>query len=105
MTFASVMKDIFNIFSGVNAIVTPLQPVISIIPGGIVFNTIFTAVMNIETAFAGTSGLGVAVKKPAVIAIVKGTPGISVADDILSTTIDQIVAGSNSLQTAKNQVS
>lgn len=104
MSFASVMKDIFGIFSGVNAIVTPLQPVIAAIPGGVVFNTIFSAVMNIEQAFAGTIGQGT-VKKPAVIAIVKATPGISVADDTLSTTIDQIVAGSNSLQTAKNQVS
>ena len=104
MSFTSVLKSIENFFTKTVAVVQPLEPIISVIPGGVIFNTIFNSIATIEGAFAGITGLGAA-KKAAVTAIVNSTPGISVASDTLSTTIDEVVTGLNALQTAQNKVS
>lgn len=115
MSFLSVFKSIGKVFGKVNAVVIPLEPVIAAIPvyGG-AFDTIFNAIVGIESLFVGTVGAAAAggagngaAKKTAVTAIVNATVAApaSIPDTTLSTTIDQIVAALNQLQAAQAALS
>jgi hypothetical protein len=101
MSFLSVLKSIGSIFSHIGGIVTPLEPVIGIIPGGGAFNAIFNAVVNTEAIFQGAaSGTASAAKKAVATTIVNATSPAPIEPAVLSTGIDQVVSALNSLHAA-----
>lgn len=105
MSFLSVLKSIGGVFGKVTAVVTPLEPVIGAIPVyGPAFDTIFNAVVGVESLFAGTLKTGAA-KKAAVTTVVNATSPAPIAEPALSASIDQIVAALNQLQAAQAVVS
>src|ERR1700677_3804505 len=111
MRLLSVLKSIGTgiekVFGTVSGVVTPLEPVIGVLPGGAAFDTIFNSVVAVEQLFSGTVGASVtaAAATPAVVSATKksiatqlltatlpaGTP--SPAADEVSSAIDKIVAG------------
>ncbi len=105
MSFLSVLKSIGGVFGKVTAVVTPLEPVIGAIPVfGQEFNTVFNAVVAVESLFAGTPKTG-AEKKLVVTKVVNATSPSPITEPALSASIDQIVAALNQLQSAQAAVS
>ncbi len=119
MSFLSVLKSIGtgveNVFGKATAIVTPLEPVINVIPGGAAFSTIFNSVVGVEQLFAGI-GTQATAAAPATVSAAKksiatqlvtatlpaGTPVLT--PEQMSAAIDQIVAGLNQLQAVQTSV-
>lgn len=106
MSFLSVLKSIGHAILKGEAFAASTESVIGLIPGGPVFNTILNAVISTEQIFA-TTAASVATstaKKTVATAIVNATSPTIVEPGALSTTIDQVVGGLNSLQAASTGV-
>lgn len=102
MSFLSVLKSIGSVIVKGEAIAVPFEPLISAVPGGAAFNAILNAVISTEQIFANvtTSMATSDAKKTVATAIVNATSPTTVEPGTLSTTINQVVAGLNTLQSA-----
>ena len=103
MSFLSVLTSLGGGFGKVTSVVTPLEPAIAAIPVyGPTFDTIFNAVVSVESLFTGVASAGAA-KKSVVTTVVNATvpTAEAVPPATLSTTIDEIVAALNALQAAQ----
>ena len=98
MSFLSVLKSIAHVITGVTAVATPLEPIISAIPvAGPIAVTILGAITAAEGLIT-TASTG-AVKKSVVTAVVNAQhPGVDA--NSLSAAIDKIVAAMNALNAA-----
>lgn len=112
MSFLSVLKTIGSIFEKAKAINTSLQPVVEVVPGGAAFEIIFNTVVSVEQIIANVLGTNVlsspalsAAKKAFAVQMVAASPsGASLAPEVVSSGIDQVVANLNALQATQAHI-
>ncbi len=113
MSFLSVLKVIGNVFTKVAGINTQLQPIISAIPGGAAFETIFNTVVSVEQMVAAALGGTPPPSSPALSAakkaladqIIASTPeGSALTPETRSAAIDNVVTHLNGLQAIQTTV-
>ena len=94
MSFLRILGKIGSVFEKVVPIMTPLEPLIAAVPGGVIFDTIFNAVVSVESQIT-VANAGPA-KKSAVMTIVSAQhPAAS--QETVSQAIDEIVSAFNAL--------
>lgn len=113
MSFLSVLKTIGSVFEKIAGINNQLQPVISAIPGGAAFETIFNTVVSVEQMVAAALGGTPPPSSPALAAakksladqIIASTPqGAALTPEVRSAAIENVVTHLNGLQEIQSTV-
>jgi hypothetical protein len=105
MSFLSVLKSIGSIFSKVDKVVQPLEPIINVVPGGAAFNTIFNSIIQVEQLFEGiTSNPQTSAAKLSIATQVIAAKDPTLNTPALPGQINNVVTGLNTLQTVQSSV-
>lgn len=105
MSFLSVLKTIGSVFTKVNAVVQPLEPVIAAIPGGSTFDSYFNTIVQIEQLFEGVASTPASsAAKLSIASQVIAAKNPTVSPETIPPVVNTIVASLNALQGVQTSV-